>query len=56
MKDSKPAYETVHQWVFHPDGERDGSLICVDDDKHCIPLMKLREQLNRPANDPLGIR
>jgi hypothetical protein len=51
----KPAYLTVEQWLFHVDGEEDGTLICVDNDSHCIPLVKLREQLNRPANDPLGL-
>jgi hypothetical protein len=53
---SAPAYETVPQWVFQPSGEKDGTLICVGDGSHCIELQKLREQLNRPSDDPLGIR
>ena len=56
LKDGRFAYETVQQWVFHPDGGKDGSLICVEDGNHCIELLKLKEQLNLPANDPLGIR
>jgi hypothetical protein len=51
----KPFYEIVDQWVFQPD-DTDGSLICVGDGEHCITLQKLKEQLNRPPNDPLGIR
>ena len=53
---SSPAYITVRQWVFHPDGDKDGTLICVKDGTHCIELVKLEAQLNRPTNDPLGIR
>jgi hypothetical protein len=52
---SKTSYQVVDQWVFQPD-DTDGSLICVGDGEHCITLQKLREQLNRPANDPMGIR
>ena len=55
MKDGKFAYQVVNQWVFTPD-DKDESLICVSDDKHCIKLLSLQEQLSRPANDPLGIR
>jgi hypothetical protein len=50
-----PAYTIVQQWVFQVDG-KDDSLICVGDGEHCIALLKLKEQLTRPANDPLGIR
>jgi len=53
---AEPAYLTVVQWVFQPDGEKDGTLICVGDGDHCIELQKLKDELNRPANDPLGIR
>lgn len=56
MNGSEPAYEVVEQWVFQPDGDKDQALICVEDDLHCIPVLKLKEQLNRPSNDPLGIR
>lgn len=52
---SKFFYEVVDQWVFQPD-DTDSSLICVEDGEHCIALLKLKEQLNRPANDPLGLR
>jgi hypothetical protein len=55
LGNGKFAHVTVAQWVFHPDGDKDGSLICVEDGNHCIALVKLKEQLNRPANDPLGI-
>jgi hypothetical protein len=51
----KRRYEAVEQWVFHIDGEQDPTLVCVEDGRHCIPVVKLREQLNRPANDPLGL-
>jgi hypothetical protein len=55
LKDGQSYYEVLDQWVFQPiDG--DDSLICVGDDEHCIPLSKLKEQLYRPANDPLAIR
>lgn len=56
LEGKEPAYEIVDQWVFRPDDEKDGTLICVDDDQHCIGLLKLKEQLGRPSNDPLGIR
>jgi len=56
LESGKVAYQTVQQWVFHPEGDKDGSLICVEDGNHCIGLLKLKEQLGRPANDPLGIR
>ena len=52
---SKFFYQVVDQWVFQPDAA-DSSLICVEDGEHCITLLKLKEQLNRPANDPLGLR
>jgi hypothetical protein len=52
---SKPFYEVVNQWIFQPD-ENDDSIICVEDGEHCITLTALKEQLNRPASDPLGIR
>ncbi len=50
MKGGKSAYTTVNQWVFVPDG-KDESLICISDSDHCITLVKLQEQLNRPASD-----
>src|SRR5436190_4319106 len=46
---SKPAYEIVSQWVFQP-SEDDNSIICVGDGQHCVTLLKLKEQLTRPAN------
>lgn len=49
------AHQVVDQWLFGSSASGE-SLICVGDDSHCITLAKLREQLNRPANDPLGIR
>jgi len=55
MAGGKFFYEVADQWVFQP-AENDNSLICVGDGEHCITLLKLKEQLNRPANDPLGIR
>ncbi len=45
--------QSVQQWVFQP---ADDTEICVGDDAHCIVLSKLKEQLYRPPNDPLGIR
>lgn len=55
VEGGKSAYVTVNQWVFVPDG-KDESLICISDSEHCITLVALQELLNRPANDPLGIR
>ena len=51
-------HQVVDQWVFHPgaDEAKDATSICVGDRNHCIELWRLQEQLNRPANDPLGIR
>jgi hypothetical protein len=58
--DHVPKVEKVQEldttWVFQPEGENDKSRICVEDAFHCISLLKLQEQLYRPANDPLGIR
>lgn len=58
-KDGKPQFvrQIVNQWVFNYDSSKDsGALICIGDGDHCIELAKLHEQLNRPKNDPAGIR
>lgn len=56
LGNGKFAYATVQQWVFHPERDKDGSLLCIEDENHCIELLKLKQQLSRPANDPIGIR
>jgi hypothetical protein len=48
--------QMADQWVFHVSEKQDDTVICVNDEAHCITLERLRDQLYRPGDDPNGIR
>jgi hypothetical protein len=47
-----PAKVVADQWVFRFRGDDDDTLICVDDESHCIGLKQLHTQLYRPVKNP----
>jgi len=50
-----PAKVIADQWVFRLRGPDDNTMLCVDDELHCIALKALWDQVSRPAHDPSGI-
>jgi hypothetical protein len=55
-KSQPPARAVADQWVFRLRGPDDNTMLCVDDELHCIALNALWDQVRRPADDAPGIR
>jgi hypothetical protein len=55
-KSQPPAKAVADQWVFRLRGPDDNTMLCVDDELHCIALKALWDQVQRPADDASGIR
>jgi hypothetical protein len=55
-KSQPPAKVIADQWVFRLRGPDDNTMLCVDDELHCIALKALWDQVSRPAHDASGIR